>query len=45
MNDTDIVFHTASPPASETNYDILDTVNVKGTKVVVEVCKEAGVKV
>ena len=39
------MFHTASPAPSSNNRELFYRVNVDGTKVLVETCKEAGVKV
>lgn len=39
------MFHTASPAPSSNNRELFYRVNVNGTKVLVEACKEAGVKV
>lgn len=40
-----IVFHHASPPASSPNRTLFYKVNVEGTKMLIEACKEAGVEV
>ena len=39
------MFHTASPSPSSNNRELFYRVNVNGTKVLIEACKEAGVKV
>jgi sterol-4alpha-carboxylate 3-dehydrogenase (decarboxylating) len=45
LQGVDAVFHVASPPPSSDNRDLFYRVNYEGTKIIIEACKEAGVKV
>ena len=40
-----VVFHCASPPAALNNRSLFYRVNVEGTDILIDACREAGVQV
>lgn len=45
LKDVSLVFHCASPAPASDDRELFERVNVQGTYIVIQACKEAGVQV